>query len=52
MIAIRPTNPENKKIVHDTEKRSFLSKIAFYTSNDQDFTPTLKIIKAPVPHKK
>jgi len=50
MIAIRPTNPENKK-PEKVNKPSFWSKIASYTANDQDYTPTLKITKIQAPKK-
>lgn len=49
MIAIRPTTPD--KPTEKPVKRSFWSKIASYTANDQDYTPTLKISKAPAPKK-
>ena len=49
MIAIRPTTPENKN--EKSIKTSFWSKIASYADNDQDYTPTLKITKAPVEKK-
>lgn len=49
MIAIRPTTPEIKK--EKSVKSSLWSKIVSYTANDQDYTPTLKITKAPVEKK-
>jgi hypothetical protein len=49
MIAIRPTS-ENVN-TEKPLKKSFWSKIASYTASDQDYIPTLKISKTPVPKK-
>lgn len=50
MIAIRPSTPSPKP-EKDT-KKSLWSSIAAYTANDQDYTPALKITKAPSAPKK